>query len=155
MIDSSPCLNRSDRRLDMINPVILLARCCKSLKFAFSGCFTMLAGIWLGFSIRWLESPFFGVSGSVFLLFKLEWKPCDCPPFFVLFVACCDVGMLVYLFNRVFNNPFLKLSDLVYSSFKTPKRFLNSASSITGVFLYYANKSIIHTDGRHRHSINR
>ena len=52
IIDSSPCLNRSDNRLDMINPVILLALCCKSLTFAFSGCFTMLVGISTVFLLR-------------------------------------------------------------------------------------------------------
>ena len=97
MIDSSPCLNRSDRRLDMINPVILLARCCKSLKFAFSGCFTMLAGIWLGFSIRWLESLFLAFQVLFFLLLKLEWKPCDCPPFF-----CAVRSLLWCQYARLF-----------------------------------------------------
>ena len=37
----------------------------------------------------------FGLFGL--LLLKLEWKPCDCPPFFVLFVARCNIGMLINL----------------------------------------------------------
>ena len=65
IIDSSPCLNRSDNRLDMINPVILLALCCKSLTFAFSGCFTMLVGISTVFCLETPESLFFAVFDAV------------------------------------------------------------------------------------------
>src|SRR5690606_28107722 len=66
IIDSSPCLNRSDNRLDMINPVILLALCCKSLTFAFLGGFTMLVGISTVFCLETPESLFFAIFDDAF-----------------------------------------------------------------------------------------
>ena len=79
----------------------------------------------------WARIAVFGVSASVFFFcLNLNENPVIVRPF-VLFVARYDVGMLVYLFNGVSIIHRLKLSDLVYSSSKTPKRFLNSASSIT------------------------
>ena len=65
IIDSSPCLNRSDNRLDMINPVILLALCCKSLTFAVSGGFTMFVGVSTVFCLETPESLFFDVFEAI------------------------------------------------------------------------------------------